>query len=332
MLISYYANKKSSPRLPSWQPSLIFFNIPIESGTIIKPCTLKHFQVTYMLHKAGYWTMSICSVEHDILNRNFTVDEIKSSINSLRNKKSPGIDCIPAEFLKHCRDVVSDDITELFNYIIENGDFPETWAEGLRNPIFKTRLKIETCNYRGIIVLQIFEKIFEIAAQKRLEFVSEAFRKTDRYNGGFLKGSRTTDNLFILSGLIERQLDTGQSLIVCNVDFTQAFDRVNRNILFYKIKKSGLTGRVIDTLQNLYTKTRFRVKCNREISDIVRENLGVNQGGNASPILFRKYLSDIKEYLDEYTGIWQVIKSYCICSGLMTYTWCQANRTMPSAN
>ena len=57
MLISYYANKKSSPRLPSWQPSLIFFNIPIESGSIIKPCTLKHFQVTYRLHKAGYWTI-----------------------------------------------------------------------------------------------------------------------------------------------------------------------------------------------------------------------------------------------------------------------------------
>ena len=57
MLIIYYANKKSSPRLPSWQPSLIFFNIPIESGSIIKPCTLKHFQVTYRLHKAGYWTI-----------------------------------------------------------------------------------------------------------------------------------------------------------------------------------------------------------------------------------------------------------------------------------
>ena len=45
MLISYHAHKKSSPRLPSWQPSLISFNIPIESGSIIKPCTLKHFQV-----------------------------------------------------------------------------------------------------------------------------------------------------------------------------------------------------------------------------------------------------------------------------------------------
>ena len=75
------------------------------------------------------------------------------------------------------------------------------------------------------------------------------------------------------------------------------------NILFYKIKKSGCTGRVIDTLQNLYSKTTYRVKCNREISDIIWENVGVNQGGNASPILFRSYLSDIKDYLDEYTGI-----------------------------
>ena len=29
----------------------------------------------------------------------------------------------------------------------------------------------------------------------------------------------------------------------------------------------------------------------------------MNQGGNASSILFRSYLSDIKDYLDEYTGI-----------------------------
>ena len=245
----------------------------------------------------------ICPIEHDILNRNFTVNEIKSSIYLLHNNKSPGIDCIPSEFLKHCRDVFSDDITQMFNYIIEHRDFPETWTEGLRSPIFKSGAKLETANYRGITVLPIFEKLFEIAVQKRLEFVSEAFRKTDRYNGGFLKGSRTTDNLFVLNGLIERQLSMGQFLIVCHVDFTQAFDRVNRNILFYKIRKSGFTGRVIDTLQNLYTKTKYRVKCNGEISDPIRENIGVNQGGNASPILFRRYLSDIKEYLDEYTGI-----------------------------
>ena len=53
MLISYYANKKSSPRLPSWQPSLISFNTPIDSESIIKPCTLKHFQVPILA--PGLW-------------------------------------------------------------------------------------------------------------------------------------------------------------------------------------------------------------------------------------------------------------------------------------
>ena len=59
ILISYNANKKGSTRLPTWQPSLIFFNIALDSGSIIKPCTLKLFQVLYKLHKAGYWTI-IC--------------------------------------------------------------------------------------------------------------------------------------------------------------------------------------------------------------------------------------------------------------------------------
>ena len=197
----------------------------------------------------------ICPIEHDILNRNFTLlDEIKSSIYLLHNNKSPGIDCTPSEFFKHCREVLSDDITQMLNYIIEHRDFPETWTEGLCSTIFKSGAKLETVNYRSITVLPIFEKVFEIAVQKRLESVSEAFTKTDRFYGGFLKGSRTTDNLLVLNGLIERQISNGQCLIVCHVDFTQVFDRVNRNIIFSKIKKFSFTGRVIHTLQKFVPK------------------------------------------------------------------------------
>ena len=133
--------------------------------------------------------------------------------------------------------------------------------------------------------------------------MSDAFDKTDRYNGGFLKGSRTSDNIYVLSSIIERQLTLGQNLIVCHVDFSRAFNTINRNILFYKIKHSRFRGRVIDTLQNLYSKTSYRMKYNGKLSDPVHENIGVNQGGNCSPILFRKYLYDLKDFLDEFTGI-----------------------------
>ena len=77
------------------------------------------------------------SLESQIVNDNFTSHEINQAINSLKRNKSPGIDGIPAEFLKHYEDVLLDDITYLFNYIIDHQDFPEIWAEGLRTSVYK---------------------------------------------------------------------------------------------------------------------------------------------------------------------------------------------------
>ena len=78
---------------------------------------------------------------------------------------------------------------------------------------------------------------------------------------------------------------------------------MNRNLLFYKLKKAGLHGRVIDTLQNLYSKTRYRLKHNSKLSPPITQNIGVNQGGNASPLLFRKYMADLVKYLHKHTGV-----------------------------
>ena len=189
------------------------------------------------------------------------------------------------------------------NYCIEWREFPDIWAEGLRTSVYKAGDVLDPDNYRGITVLPIFENIFETIVQKRLEFINEAFDRNDIYNGGFLKGSRTSDNLFILTSLIERQINLGQSLIVCFVDFSKAFDLINRDILFYQIIKSGVYGRVLDTLRDLYRKTSFRIKHSGKLSPSIPQTVGVNQGGNASPTIFREYMSDMRDYLDEHTGV-----------------------------
>ena len=137
-----------------------------------------------------------------------------------------------------------------------------------------------------------------ILIMAQINAIDEAFNNLDRYNNGFKKGSRTSDNIFILLGLIHRQLSLCQILILILVDFSKAFDRINRAILFYKTKKSGLRGRVIDTLINLYSKTCYRIKHQGKLSDLIQEDIGVIQGGNTSPMWFNKYLSDLKYYLD----------------------------------
>ena len=243
------------------------------------------------------------NLELEVINSNFTEEEIINSINYLKNNKSPGIDAIPAEIIKHCKHDIARHVTNAFNYIIEKREFPESWSEGLRSAIHKSGKTNKVENYRGITILPILEKIFEIAVYKRLSFVNEAFNKIDENNGGFLPGRRTADNLFILQGIIQKQLIMGKSVILCFVDFSKAFDLVNRNILFYKIMKSGWYGKVIDTLRSLYRKTSYRVKKDGWMSFLITNILGVNQGGIASGLLFRKYLSDLDEYLKTKFGI-----------------------------
>ena len=243
------------------------------------------------------------NVELEIINSNFTEEEIIRAINYLRNNKSPGLDGIPAEIIKQCKNSLANHIADAFNYIIEKREFPKSWSEGVRSAVFKSGKINNVENYRGITILPILEKIFEISVYKRLKFVNEAFNKIDESNGGFLPGRRTADNLFILQGIIQKQLIIGKSVILCFVDFSKAFDLVNRNILFYKIMKSGWYGKVIDTLRSLYSHTSYRVKKNGWISFLIKNVLGVNQGGVASGLLFRKYLSDLSDYLNSKFGI-----------------------------
>ena len=131
------------------------------------------------------------------------------------------------------------------------------------------------------------EKIFEATVYRRITFVNEAFDETDKYNNGFLNGCRTSDNLLILNGLVERQLSLGRALYVCFVDFSKAFDKINRSILFYKLMKNGWKGKVIATFRSLYDKTHFRVKRNGKLSPVILNNIEVNQGGITSGLMFR---------------------------------------------
>ena len=68
--------------------------------------------------------VNISAIE-EIINDNFSVDEIECAIDSLKTNKSPGNDCIPVEFIKACKTPLSPTITSVFYYIIDHRDFPE---------------------------------------------------------------------------------------------------------------------------------------------------------------------------------------------------------------
>jgi hypothetical protein len=234
----------------------------------------------------------------NILNDNITEDEIKHVISQMKAGKSPGIDSIASDFVKSTCDTIVNHLGVLFNYILEKGVYPDSWARGLRIPIPKGDSDI-----RPITIEPIFGKIFQTILDRRLTFLNDALACTDVFNGGFKKGSMTADNMLILLGCIQKQVLTGKQLYVAFVDFKKAFIYVNRKILFYKLISSGLNGRSISVLKSMYSKTKSAIKINGLIHKWVVDKCGTNQGGPISPSMFREMLADLKDYFNAEYGI-----------------------------
>ena len=100
-------------------------------------------------------------------------------------------DCIPVEFIQECKNSLSNTIASVFNYMIEQRDFPDAWSGGIRSAMFKSGKRNVVDNFRGITISSIMEKVFEAVVYRRLAFVNDAFASQDKCSSAFLEGHRT---------------------------------------------------------------------------------------------------------------------------------------------
>ena len=149
----------------------------------------------------------------------------------------------------------------MLKYITRMRDFPKLWTEGLRSAVFKSGFRLNAGNYRGITILPIIEKIFEIVVYNRLSFANKALDKEDKYNGGFRAGCRTSDDIFILHGLIQRQLwTTGQTLLCALLTLPKHL--ISTTVIFYSTELWKVAGMALSlTRCEAYTvKLHFESK------------------------------------------------------------------------
>ena len=106
----------------------------------------------------------------DILNKPITEEELVARLRRLKNKKACGIDGLSSEFLKYAEDILLQPLLALYNYMLEHGDFPAQWAEGIVNPLYKKGAWNNPDNYRRITLLNTLGKLFESILNGRLCF------------------------------------------------------------------------------------------------------------------------------------------------------------------
>ncbi|CAG5100696.1 Similar to LINE-1 retrotransposable element ORF2 protein (Homo sapiens) [Cotesia congregata] len=118
--------------------------------------------------------------------------------------------------------------------------------------------------------------------------------------------NRCHDNAFVLQSALQIHLrQPGASCFGLFVDCRRAFDSIPHDLLWVKLNNLGVSEKMIKVIQNLYAKTKMRVRVNGDFSNPVDVTTGVLQGEILSPLLFVIYISDIVSFFRrrDHSGI-----------------------------
>ena len=102
----------------------------------------------------------------------------------------------------------------------------------------------------------------------------------------------TSDNFFVLNNLITHCLNNNDHLYCAFVDFTKAFDFVVRDILWAKLIRLGVRGRMLNIIKSINSCVKSRLKHDNTPSELFTCNIGVRQGESLSPFLFAMHVND----------------------------------------
>ena len=124
-------------------------------------------------------------------------------------------------------------------------------------PIFKNKgSQDDPNNYRGIILPSCLEKLFTCAINGRLVKFFDINNVVGLEQAGFRANHSTVDHIFTLHCIADFFLTKRKRLYCLFVDYEKAFDRIRRTFLWEKLLNSGVNGRLLNVIIDMYQKAK----------------------------------------------------------------------------
>ena len=232
--------------------------------------------------------------ECSYINADITYEEVEQVVRSLKPNKSPGIDGIPNEVLKQ-KDVILL-LWKLLTLCFKFSLIPTIWLKAVISPIPKGSDKDPylPLNYRGISLLSNVYKVYSSIINKRItKFCDFNDILADEQNG-FRRDRSCIDHIFSLSSIIRNRLAEKKSTFCAFIDMEKAFDKIDRNLIFYSLITYNFKGNIYRAIKSLYSETWACVRLQNSIYTVFFPTItGVLQGDNLSPTLFTLYINDL---------------------------------------
>ena len=139
----------------------------------------------------------------------------------------------------------------------------------------------------GISLLSCVEKIFaNIVLHRKQKLLNKVYPDSQH---GYHSERGRIDDIFTVRQRMEKSREQCLNLSIVFIDFTKAFDTVNRPLLFKLLSKIGCPSNLLKTIQLLYFEVKARLVIEGELSDPFNYDCGVKQDCKLGPTLYGLY-------------------------------------------
>ena len=278
------------------------------------------------------------------INSNFFLrpvipNEILYHIRNLKNSKQ-NVSTVSVQSIKENSEFLSTVISDMVNQCFSLGKFPDSLRIALVLPLYKKGDKTNVSNYRPICILPTLSKIIEKCMKVRLleHLQNNSIISPSQF--GFQSGVSTQDAIIHLTEKIYQNFNNFTPTLNVYIDFSKAFDTVNRDILIRKLDRYGIRGIALNLFVSYLNGRKQAVKVGGTISEYREINLGIPQGSVLGPILYLLYINEAPNisslfstciFADDTTLIFKnrnrsQIVDDCNEGLQQFYSWCSSNK------
>ena len=232
--------------------------------------------------------------QDECMNKLFNMREFEEALNTLKEKKSPGPDKVTNEMLLHLGKRAKTKLLATFNNSWTTGHVPQAWREADMVPIHKKgKDQNKVDSYRPISLTSCVGKLMERLINSRLTWHLEKNNIISPEQAGFRQHRSTEDQIAYVAQSIEDGLQEKKHTLTVWIDMERAFDKVWKDGLRLKLRKSSVTGCMYQWISQYLINRQARVHVNGAFSQKKTLREGVPQGGVLSPTLFLVFINDI---------------------------------------
>jgi hypothetical protein len=211
-------------------------------------------------------------------------------------KPKPSLDCneVSMKLLHKVAGPVSIPLSHIYNLSVSEGKFPEKMKLSRAIPIFKSGNPSDIDNYRLVVLIDSFSKVFEkIAYENLIKFLNKANFFSQR-QFGFRKNHSTSHCLLDIINNISECLNNNEICLMLLLDIQKCFDLVNREILLQKLDHYGIRGVANNWFKSYFENRAQKVHLNGFDSiNLCLILLGILQGSILGVLLFLIFVNDI---------------------------------------